>query len=63
MSEESTCRVVERCGRRLGDSEFRESSRTRRSRPREVSRAARRHRTCREFKALGGKRENEGRAG
>ena len=46
-------------GRRR-NSELRESSQRRGSRPRDVSRAAKRHRTCREFKAP--ERENEERA-
>jgi len=51
-------RVAEwwRCGGRRGDNKLRESSLTRGSWPREVLRAAKRHRTCREFKALGGER-------
>jgi hypothetical protein len=56
MSEESSCRAVERCEGRRRESELRESSQTRELQPREASRAARRHRTCREFKAWGGER-------
>jgi hypothetical protein len=60
MSEEPSGRAVERCGGRLGDSEPRESSRTRGSRPSKVSRAARRHRTCRDYSRPSGQRKNEG---